>query len=143
MANYGSHPKDIVKYLENIPPETVSSEILLHLAWAYKLVLDLEEEQKHSTYLQDRPLILDAIEKAWREALYVRASLPTNLLEAPKDCPVDISKMGVISENENTKYSNRAGNSLEGNGGRETDKGISKNKRGARRYKRRISRGSN
>lgn len=143
MANYGSHPEDIAKHLEDVKAKTISSEILLHLAKAYKLVLDLEKTEEGSTYLHDRQLIAEAVEKAWREALYVRASLPSELLEMPEDSPVNISRMGVVSENENTKSSSRAGDSSQDNDRRKTNKRISKNKRGARRYKRRISRGSN
>ena len=142
MANYGSHPEDIAKHLEDVKAETMSSEILLHLAKAYKLVLDLEETQENSTYLRDRQLMIDAIEKAWREALYVRASLPPNLLEVPQDSPVNISRMGVISENEENINNKRSRRSDEGKDRRKTNNGISKKKRGARHYTRRISRGT-
>lgn len=142
MANYGSHPEDIAKYLGDVKPEIISSEILLHLAKVYKLVLDLEKTQEKSTYLRERQLIIDAIEKAWREALYVRASLPSNLLEIPQDSPVNISRMGVISKNEENITNKRTKYSNEDKSRRKTNNGISKKKRGARHYTRRISRGA-
>jgi len=141
MPNYGSHPKDLAAYLEHVDSSVISSEIMLSLGRAYKLVLDLENELPASTQLHDKQLIVDAIERAWREALYVRASLPTNLLEVAKESPVSISRMGVITENEENNKHRRSGYSDEGNNRRETNKGISKRKRGTRQYTRKISRG--
>ena len=143
MPSYGSHPSEFLEYLEENEATEASAQLLVNLAKAYKNLLQIEEAQEGGTFLNDKQLVLNAIERAWREALYIRASLPPNLLSC-ENCPISISRMGNILEDETkSKRSNSvSGRSDESDSRRKTNKGIPKKKRGARVYTKRIRRGS-
>lgn len=141
MSTYGSSPKEVIQYLEKPQEATLSAELLLTLAKAYQLVLELEKSKTGSTFLKDKQLVLDPIEKAWREALFIRASLPPSMLANQEDSPVVISKLGIVTANEDKTKPDFTGSANDLDTGFTPHEGVPKKHRGTRRYTRRISRG--
>lgn len=140
MARYGAHPLDISKYLEFSSEDTRdwSVDILLGLATAYQAVLELEKRYNGATYLEDKQLMISSIERAWREALYVRASLPSLALN-DIDREISISRLGVVNEKDSGSRVWEE-SSLQNNGGCSPDERNIKKKRGTRVFRRKVNR---
>lgn len=139
MPQYGSHPLDLSQYLEFEGNDKEghrdwSIDILINLARAYQALVNLEGSVSGSTYLDKRQLVLPSIERAWREALHIRASLSSEYMSESVNRPIKITRLGVVRPNEKTNKRSKRRNPDGSTYRFESRQGIPKRKRGTKLY---------
>lgn len=139
MATYGTSPQDLAKVikLDQSRKRDWSVDLLLALGTAVLALDELEKANPSSTYLNSKRLVADSLERAWREALFIRSKLPSDAFD-DVERDILISKLGRVTVNETNDGRIRSGRS--GNGTDSVDKAderVATKKRGARQFVRR------